>query len=106
MSIVTVVREPVEVRLLDQYYTLVHCSLISAFSVNYLISEDDMTVQDPTTALRRYDDKRTASGNVLKVLKYAPFSGPAPFATDANYIPCQRYFCSNCGRYVLILRKK
>ncbi|KAJ5218067.1 uncharacterized protein N7498_000166 [Penicillium cinerascens] len=45
-----------------------------AFSINYFISEDDMTVQDATTALRRFDDKNTASGNVI-----------------------ERYFCSNCG---------
>ncbi|KAJ5118052.1 hypothetical protein N7526_011075 [Penicillium atrosanguineum] len=57
---------------------LCHCDSCKraggAFSVNYFISEDDMTVKDPTTALKVYEDKKTASGNVIG-----------------------RHFCSNCG---------
>ncbi|CAI7598658.1 unnamed protein product [Penicillium pancosmium] len=45
-----------------------------AFSVNYFISEDDMTVEDASNTLKIYYDSNTATGNVI-----------------------QRNFCSNCG---------
>ncbi|KAJ5765784.1 hypothetical protein N7520_005343 [Penicillium odoratum] len=46
----------------------------TAFSVNYFLPEDEMTLDDPKKALKSYEDSETASGNVI-----------------------QRYFCSNCG---------
>ncbi|KAJ5641372.1 hypothetical protein N7490_005372 [Penicillium lividum] len=45
-----------------------------AFSVNYFVAEDEMTLDDPKKALKFYEDSKTASGNVI-----------------------QRHFCSNCG---------
>ncbi|KAJ5581101.1 hypothetical protein N7450_007402 [Penicillium hetheringtonii] len=48
-----------------------------AFSVNYFIPEDDMTVEDASKTLKIYEDPNTASGNVI-----------------------QRHFCSNCGSAV------
>ncbi|KAJ5153743.1 uncharacterized protein N7500_009182 [Penicillium coprophilum] len=45
-----------------------------AFSVNYFVSEDEMTVDDPNSVLKIYEDKKSASGNTAK-----------------------RHFCSNCG---------
>ncbi|KAJ5520957.1 hypothetical protein N7463_001410 [Penicillium fimorum] len=47
---------------------------ILAFSVNYFINEDEMTVEDPDTTLKIYEDKKSASGNTVK-----------------------RHFCSSCG---------
>lgn len=38
-----------------------------AFAVNYMADEDEVTVEDPTDALKIYDDKNTSSGNILKV---------------------------------------
>ncbi|KAI2709198.1 hypothetical protein CBS147332_6257 [Penicillium roqueforti] len=44
------------------------------FSVNYIVNEDDLTVEDPNGALKIYEDKNSDSGNVVK-----------------------RHFCSSCG---------
>lgn len=38
-----------------------------AFSMNYMVGEDEMTIEDPANALKIYDDKNTSSGNVIKV---------------------------------------
>ncbi|OQE36907.1 hypothetical protein PENCOP_c011G00842 [Penicillium coprophilum] len=59
--------------------TVCHCDCCKRagggpFSVNYLVSEDEMTVDDPNSALKIYEDKKSASGNTAK-----------------------RHFCSNCG---------
>ncbi|KAJ5781217.1 hypothetical protein N7457_006377 [Penicillium paradoxum] len=48
-----------------------------AFSLNYLVDADAMTVEDPNATLKVYDDKKSASGNIVK-----------------------RHFCSNCGSAV------
>ncbi|KAJ5591946.1 uncharacterized protein N7459_002315 [Penicillium hispanicum] len=48
---------------------------LTSFSVNYLVPENDMVVEDSTKAMNIYNDNNTASGNVV-----------------------QRHFCSNCGR--------
>ncbi|CEJ57668.1 hypothetical protein PMG11_06354 [Penicillium brasilianum] len=45
-----------------------------AFSVNYFVAEDEITVEDPNEALGIYDDPNTAAGYAV-----------------------QRYFCSKCG---------
>lgn len=42
-------------------------SLLLAFSVNYFVPEEEMRVDDPNTALKIYQDKNTASGNVIQV---------------------------------------
>ncbi|KAJ5660485.1 hypothetical protein N7507_006936 [Penicillium longicatenatum] len=47
---------------------------IAAFSVNYFVPEDDLTINDPNKTLKIFVDSKTASGNVI-----------------------QRNFCSNCG---------
>ncbi|KAJ5222937.1 uncharacterized protein N7469_009177 [Penicillium citrinum] len=52
-------------------------AVVTAFSVNYFIPEDDMTVEDASKTLKIYEDPNTASGNVI-----------------------QRHFCSNCGSAV------
>ncbi|KAJ5157731.1 uncharacterized protein N7482_008831 [Penicillium canariense] len=50
------------------------CSLPQAFSVNYFVSVDEMTIEDSNNTLKAYNDANTAEGRVI-----------------------QRYFCSNCG---------
>ncbi|KAJ6186575.1 hypothetical protein N7519_007876 [Penicillium mononematosum] len=45
-----------------------------AFSVNYFVSEDEMTVDDPNATLKVYEDKKSVTGNAVK-----------------------RHFCSACG---------
>ncbi|KAJ5355150.1 uncharacterized protein N7496_012362 [Penicillium cataractarum] len=45
-----------------------------AFSVNYFVAEDEITVEDSNNAMGVYDDQNTAAGHVI-----------------------QRYFCSKCG---------
>lgn len=48
----------------------VECTLLTtilAFSVNYIVNEDDLTVEDPNGALKIYEDKNSDSGNVVKV---------------------------------------
>ncbi|EKV04516.1 hypothetical protein PDIG_88910 [Penicillium digitatum PHI26] len=47
---------------------------ILAFSVNYIVDEAELTIDDPHAILKLYDDKKSISGNVVK-----------------------RYFCSSCG---------
>ncbi|KAJ5424552.1 hypothetical protein N7445_010525 [Penicillium cf. griseofulvum] len=47
---------------------------IVAFSVNYFINEDELTIDDPNATLKIYDDKKSVSGNAAK-----------------------RHFCSICG---------
>ncbi|QQK47599.1 Glutathione-dependent formaldehyde-activating, GFA [Penicillium digitatum] len=44
------------------------------FSVNYIVDEAELTIDDPHAILKLYDDKKSISGNVVK-----------------------RYFCSSCG---------
>ncbi|KAJ5547301.1 hypothetical protein N7494_004886 [Penicillium frequentans] len=55
-----------------------HCSnckrVGGAFSVNYFVPEDDLTIDDPNKTLKIFVDSKTASGHVI-----------------------QRNFCSNCG---------
>ncbi|KAJ5462384.1 hypothetical protein N7530_010589 [Penicillium desertorum] len=46
----------------------------SAFSVNYFVSEDEMTIDDPNATLKMYEDKKSVTGNAVK-----------------------RHFCSACG---------
>lgn len=38
-----------------------------AFSVNYFIPEADMTLQDPDSTLKIFEDSKTASGNTIQV---------------------------------------
>lgn len=38
-----------------------------ALSVNYFINEDELTVHDPNATLKMYEDKKSVSGNVVKV---------------------------------------
>lgn len=38
-----------------------------AFSVNYFVSEDEMTVDDPNVKLKVYEDKKSVTGNAVKV---------------------------------------
>ncbi|KAJ5640786.1 hypothetical protein N7528_000411 [Penicillium herquei] len=45
-----------------------------AFSINYLMSELDVDLQDPNGAMKIFEDPNTASGNVI-----------------------ERHFCSVCG---------
>ena len=40
---------------------------ILAFSVNYIVNEGDLTVEDPNGTLKIYEDKNSESGNVVKV---------------------------------------
>ncbi|PYI08764.1 hypothetical protein BO78DRAFT_427867 [Aspergillus sclerotiicarbonarius CBS 121057] len=54
-----------------------------AFSINYFVNEDDMTVEDPNGALKVYNDPNTSSGNTIK-----------------------RHFCSNCGSPLYTLSPK
>lgn len=39
----------------------------AAFSVNYFIPEDDLTINDPNKTLKVFVDSKTASGNVIEV---------------------------------------
>lgn len=41
--------------------------LLQAFSLNYFIDEDTMTVEDTKSTLKIYEDKKSSSGNVVKV---------------------------------------
>lgn len=41
--------------------------IIKAFSVNYFIPEADMTLQDPDSTLKIFEDSKTASGNIIQV---------------------------------------
>ncbi|KAI9925059.1 hypothetical protein MW887_006467 [Aspergillus wentii] len=47
-------------------------------SLNYVVDLDDMSVEDPTGALKIFNDTKSLSGNVA-----------------------QRHFCSNCGSPVV-----
>ncbi|KAJ5732430.1 hypothetical protein N7493_003911 [Penicillium malachiteum] len=46
----------------------------TAFSINYLMSEADLDLQDPNSAMKIFEDPNAASGNVI-----------------------ERHFCSVCG---------
>ncbi|KAJ5334574.1 hypothetical protein N7452_006977 [Penicillium brevicompactum] len=46
----------------------------SAFSLNYFVDEEDLTVEDTKSTLKIYEDKKSTSGNIVK-----------------------RHFCSDCG---------
>jgi hypothetical protein len=41
-----------------------------AFSVNYFVSEDEMTVDDPNATLKMYEDKKSVTGNAVKVKEW------------------------------------
>lgn len=41
-----------------------------AFSVNYFVSEDEMTVDDPNATLKVYEDKKSVTGNAVKVKEW------------------------------------
>jgi hypothetical protein len=38
-----------------------------AFSVNYFVGEDEMTIDDPNATLKVYEDKKSVTGNAVKV---------------------------------------
>ncbi|CAG8364228.1 unnamed protein product [Penicillium salamii] len=59
----------------------------SAFSLNYFIDEDTMTVEDTKSTLKIYEDKKSSSGNVVKWGK-------------------QRHFCTSCGSPVFTTTPK
>ncbi|KAJ5081056.1 hypothetical protein N7456_008522 [Penicillium angulare] len=46
----------------------------AAFSVNYFIPEAEMTIEDPSSTMKIFNDSKTASGNTI-----------------------ERHFCSTCG---------
>ncbi|KAJ5566562.1 hypothetical protein N7535_008200 [Penicillium sp. DV-2018c] len=46
----------------------------SAFSLNYFVNEDSVTIEDPESTLKLFEDTKAFSGNLVK-----------------------RYFCSKCG---------
>ncbi|QRD90640.1 Mss4-like protein [Aspergillus flavus] len=46
-------------------------------SINYVLHKEEVTIQDPQSSLKVYEDSNTVSGNHI-----------------------QRKFCSNCGRLV------
>lgn len=41
--------------------------IIIAFSVNYVVNLDDISIEDPTESLKTYEDEKTASGNKIQV---------------------------------------
>lgn len=43
----------------------------AAFSVNYFVPEDDLTINDPDKMLKTFVDSKTASGNVIQVFQSA-----------------------------------
>lgn len=43
---------------------------ILAFSVNYFVDEDELTVDDPNTKLKIHEDKKSVSGNAVKVKEW------------------------------------
>ncbi|KAJ5357258.1 hypothetical protein N7541_004416 [Penicillium brevicompactum] len=67
-GLVAVVRFPIQTRLT---FLLI---LLPAFSLNYFVGEEDMTVEDTRSTLKIYEDKKSTSGNIVK-----------------------RHFCSDCG---------
>ncbi|KAL3253387.1 hypothetical protein ABHI18_009530, partial [Aspergillus niger] len=54
-----------------------------SFSINYFINQDDMTIEDPSQAMKIYSDPNTSSGNTI-----------------------QRHFCSSCGSPLFTLSPK
>ncbi|OJJ68850.1 hypothetical protein ASPBRDRAFT_57417 [Aspergillus brasiliensis CBS 101740] len=54
-----------------------------SFSINYFINQDDMTIEDPSQAMKIYHDPNTSSGNKI-----------------------QRHFCSSCGSPLFTLSPK
>ena len=56
--------------LLSLSNTLEMCVLLIvnlAFSINYFVGEDEMTVDDPNGALKVYEDKKSVRGDSVKV---------------------------------------
>jgi len=41
--------------------------LTQAFSLNYFVDEEGMTVEDTKSTLKVYEDKKSSSGNLVKV---------------------------------------
>ncbi|BCS02012.1 GFA family protein [Aspergillus luchuensis] len=54
-----------------------------SFSINYFIDQSDMTIEDPSQAMKIYSDPNTSSGNII-----------------------QRHFCSSCGSPLFTLSPK
>ena len=73
--------------------------LHAACSINYLLDDDVITVNDPKNFLKEYQDHDTKSGNVCLV-SFLPdcLTLHVPWLTST-----QRNFCSNCGRCVRFL---
>jgi hypothetical protein len=49
------------------YQRDINVQTIAAFSVNYFVPEDDLTINDPNKTLKIFVDPKTASGNVIQV---------------------------------------
>lgn len=50
--------------------TLYFANYLLAFSLNYIVKEDDLVVDDVNATLNIYEDKKSDSGNVVKVGTY------------------------------------
>ncbi|CAG8945938.1 unnamed protein product [Penicillium salamii] len=59
----------------------------SAFSLNYFIDEDTMTVEDTKSTLKIYEDKKSSSGNVVKLtLCFSPVFTTTPKALGKAFL--------------------
>lgn len=79
-------------------------------SLNYIVDEPDVTIDDPHSVLKNYEDNETTSGNCVLVIFLSFFLLFSLFfflvvadRTAADIHLLQRQFCSNCGWSVIVL---
>ncbi|CAG7970195.1 unnamed protein product [Penicillium salamii] len=61
--------------------------LLQAFSLNYFIDEDTMNVEDTKSTLKIYEDKKSSSGNVVKLtLCFSPVFTTTPKALGKAFL--------------------
>lgn len=73
-------------------------------SLNYIVDEPDVTIDDPHSVLKNYEDNETTSGNCALVIFFSLFFFlVVADQTTADIHLLQRQFCSNCGWSVINL---
>ncbi|GKZ76404.1 hypothetical protein AnigIFM56816_006664 [Aspergillus niger] len=55
-----------------------------SFSINYFINQDDMTIEDPSQAMKIYSDPNTSSENTIQL-------GHSPLFTLSPKVPGKAY---------------